>query len=107
VVRVTVVYVIDAEGVTKATPAVAEEFVAVGGVAIVTATPPAEYPVPDTSPLTVYAVVAASTVADARYNAALKESVAPVARIGAVPKLCVAVSNSPINEVHILWVFAI
>jgi hypothetical protein len=42
VVKVTVVYVIDAEGVTKATPAVAEEFVAVGGVAIVTATPPAE-----------------------------------------------------------------
>ncbi len=97
---------IDAEGVTKATPAVAEEFVAVGGVAIVTATPPAEYPAPDTSPLTVYAVVAAFTVADARYNAALKASVAPDARMGAVPKLCVPVINSPINEVHIDCVFA-
>jgi hypothetical protein len=41
VVKVTEVYVIEDEGVTKATPAVAEEFVAVGTVAMVTATPPA------------------------------------------------------------------
>jgi hypothetical protein len=31
----------------------------------------------------------------------LKASVAPDARMGAVPKLCVPVINSPINEVHI------
>jgi hypothetical protein len=41
VANVTVVYVIDADGVKNATPAVAELFVAVGGFAIVTATPPA------------------------------------------------------------------
>jgi hypothetical protein len=41
VVKVTVVYVILAEGVQYATPAVTEEFVAVGPVALVTSTPPA------------------------------------------------------------------
>jgi len=41
VVNVTVVYTIDAEGVKKPTPAVAEEFVDVGAVAFVTVTPPA------------------------------------------------------------------
>jgi hypothetical protein len=39
--KVTLVYVIEAEGVTNATPAVAELFVAVGTVPMVTATPPA------------------------------------------------------------------
>ncbi len=42
VLKVTVVYVIEADGVKKATPAVAELLVAVGGVAAVTVTPPAE-----------------------------------------------------------------
>jgi hypothetical protein len=56
---VTDVYVIDAEGVKNATPAVADELVAVGGVAAVTVTPPAVYPAPETSPVAEYAVVAA------------------------------------------------
>ena len=59
VLSVTLVYVIEAEGVKNATPAVAELLVAVGGVAAVTVTPPAEYPVPETSPVAEYAVVAA------------------------------------------------
>ena len=42
VLKVTVVYVIEADGVKNATPAVAELLVAVGGVAVVTVTPPAE-----------------------------------------------------------------
>jgi hypothetical protein len=54
----------------------------------------------------VYAVVAALTVAETKYNAALKVSAADVPRVGAVPKLCVAVSNSPMNEVVIDCVFA-
>ena len=41
VVNVTLVYVILAEGVQYATPAVVEELVAVGPVALVTVTPPA------------------------------------------------------------------
>jgi hypothetical protein len=49
--------VIDAEGVKNATPAVAELLVAVGAVAVVTVTPPAVYPVPETSPVAEYAVV--------------------------------------------------
>ena len=53
VVRVTEVYTKLAEGVKKATPAVADALVAVGGVAFVTTMPPAEYPAPDTSPDTV------------------------------------------------------
>lgn len=57
VAKVTVVYVIDAEGVKKATPAVAEALVEVGAVAFVTVTPPAVYPVPETSPVAEYAVV--------------------------------------------------
>ena len=60
VVKVTDVYVIDAEGVKNATPAVADELVAVGAVAAVTVTPPAVYPAPETSPVAEYAVVAAS-----------------------------------------------
>ena len=56
----TDVYVIDAEGVKNATPAVADELVAVGAVAAVTVTPPAVYPAPETSPVAEYAVVAAS-----------------------------------------------
>ena len=51
-----------------------------------------------------YTVVAALTVAEAKYSAALKVSVAPVPRVGAVPKLWVAVINSAINEVAIAWV---
>jgi hypothetical protein len=100
------VYVILAEGVTNATPAVVELLVAVGGVPNVTATPPAEYPVPETSLEAEYAVVEALTVAVVRYSAALKLSVAPDARTGAVPKLWVAVINSPIKLVVIAWVFA-
>jgi hypothetical protein len=42
VVKVTEVYTKLAEGVKKATPAVADALVAVGGVAAVTAIPPAE-----------------------------------------------------------------
>ncbi len=61
---------------------------------------------PVTSPVDEYAVVAALIVADVRYRAALNVSVAPVPRVGAVPKLWVAVINSPMNEVHIAWVFA-
>tara|TARA_R110002126_G_scaffold52395_2_gene142502 strand:+ start:406 stop:642 length:237 start_codon:yes stop_codon:yes gene_type:complete len=41
VVKVTVVYTIDAEGVKNPTPAVADAFVEVGAVAFVTVTPPA------------------------------------------------------------------
>ena len=104
---VTLVYVIEAEGVKNATPAVAELFVAVGGVAAVTVTPPAEYPVPETSPVAAYAVVAALYVAEDKYSAALKVSAVVTARIGAVPKLWVAVRISPIKEVHIDDVFAI
>jgi hypothetical protein len=48
-----------------------------------------------------YAVVEALTVAEAKNNAALKLSTVVAARIGATPKLWVAVINSPINEVHI------
>jgi len=62
--------------------------------------------VPDTSPVAEYAVVAALIVAEVRYRAALNVSAVVAARIGAVPKLCVAVNNSPMNEVHIDWVFA-
>jgi hypothetical protein len=53
-----------------------------------------------------YAVVAAFMVADVKNNAALNVSAAPDARTGAVPKLCVAVSTSPKNEVHMDCVFA-
>jgi hypothetical protein len=45
-------------------------------------------------------------VADVKNNAALNVSAAPDARTGAVPKLCVAVSTSPKNEVHMDCVFA-
>ena len=47
----------------------------VGALALVTVMPPAEYPVPVTSPVAVYVVVAAEMVADVRYNAALTVSV--------------------------------
>jgi len=57
VAKVTVVYVIEADGVKNATPAVAELLVEVGAVAFVTVTPPAVYPVPETSPVAEYAVV--------------------------------------------------
>ena len=70
---------------------------------MVTVTPPAVYPVPEvlvTSFVVEYAVVLALIVADAKYKAALK--VLPVL----VVKLCVAVKSSPMNEVHIDWVFA-
>jgi hypothetical protein len=45
-------------------------------------------------------------VAVVKYNAPLNVSAVVAARIGAVPKLCVAVSNSPMKEVHIEAVFA-
>jgi len=57
VVKVTDVYVIEADGVKNATPAVAELLVEVGAVAFVTVTPPAVYPAPETSPVAEYAVV--------------------------------------------------
>jgi hypothetical protein len=62
--------------------------------------------VPVTSLVLEYAVVEALTVAEAKYNAALKVSAVATPRVGAVPKLWVAVSNSPLNEVHIACVFA-
>jgi hypothetical protein len=46
-------------------------------------------------------VVEALMVAETKYKAPLKVSAADVPRVGAVPKLCVAVSNSPMNEVVI------
>jgi hypothetical protein len=94
------VYTIDADGVQYAVPAVAEVFELRGEVPFVTATPPAVYPEPETSPVAEYTVVAALTVAEDRYSAALNESPVPVV------KLCVPVSSSPINEVHIACVFA-
>jgi len=45
--------------------------------------------------------VLALMVAEVKYRAALKVSAVVAARIGAVPKLWVAVSTSPKNEVHI------
>lgn len=101
------VYTKLADGVQYATPAVAEELVDVGAVALVTVTPPAVYPVPVTSPVAEYTVVLALMVAEAKYNAPLNVSAVVAARIGAVPKLWVAVSSSPMKEVHIDWVFAI
>jgi hypothetical protein len=62
--------------------------------------------VPVTSPVDEYAVVEAFSVAEAKYNAPLNVSAVDVPRVGAVPKLWVAVINSPKNEVHIDWVFA-
>jgi hypothetical protein len=59
-----------------------------------------------TSPEDEYAVVEALIVADVRYRAALNESAVVAARIGATPKLWVAVSTSPKNEVAIACVFA-
>jgi len=50
--------------------------------------------------------VEALIVADAKYRAALNVSAVVAARIGAVPKLCVAVKTSPKNEVVIACVFA-
>ncbi|NBW14163.1 MAG: hypothetical protein EBR82_39810, partial [Caulobacteraceae bacterium] len=65
------------------------------GVTLVRVLPPAVYPVPTTSLEVVYAVVAASRVADEVYSAIL--NVLPLE----VVKLCVAVINSTLNEVHI------
>jgi len=62
--------------------------------------------VPVTSLVAEYAVVEALIVAEAKYNAALKVSAVEPARVGEAPKLWVAVSNSPLNEVHIACVFA-
>jgi len=93
-----------AVGVQYATPAVVELLVAIGAVPLVTVTPPAVYPEPDvlvTSPVVEYAVVDALMVAEAKYSAALNVSAVVAARIGATPKLCVAVISSPMKEVHI------
>ena len=87
-------------------PAVADVFVNAGAVALVTVTPPAEYPVPETSPDAEYAVVEALIVDEVRYRAALNVSAVVAARIGAVPKLWVAVKTSLKNEVVIACVFA-
>jgi hypothetical protein len=83
---------------------VVDELVDAGGVALVTVTPPAVYPVPVTSPVVEYAVVLAFRVAEAKYSAALNVSAVLAARMGEVPKLCVAVISSPRNDVHIDWV---
>jgi hypothetical protein len=67
---VTVVKVIDADGVQYAVvPDV------VGGVAFVTVTPPALYPVPVTSFVVLYVAVAAPTLPEVEYSAALIVSV--------------------------------
>lgn len=58
----------------------------VGAVALVTAIPPAEYPVPVTSPVEVYAVVDALIVADDKYSDALKSSFVVPPRATVVPK---------------------
>jgi hypothetical protein len=58
--------------------------VAIGLVPFVTVTPPAVYPVPEvlvTSPVVEYAVVAALTVAEAKYNAALNVLPVPVVKL--------------------------
>jgi hypothetical protein len=84
------VYVIEAVGVVKAVPAVVELLVAVGAFHAgepVIVTPPAVYPVPDTSLEAEYAVVEALTVALVKYNAALNVSAALEPRVGATPKL--------------------
>jgi hypothetical protein len=96
----------EAVGVVKATPAVAEELVPVGAFHEVIVTPPAVYPVPDTSPVVLYAVVEALYVAEDKYKAALKVSAVVAARTTPVPKLCCPVSNSFMNEVHIACVLA-
>lgn len=77
----TVVYASEAEGVQYAV--VPED---VGAVALVTAIPPALYPVPVTSPVDEYVVVLAFTVAEDKYSAALKESAVVPARTTDVPK---------------------
>ena len=69
-------------GVTKAVVPLV-----LGAVPNVTVTPPAVYPVPLTSLVALYAVVAALTVADAKYSAALKVSAVVAARMTPVPKL--------------------
>jgi len=51
-------------------------------------------------------VVEALTVAEVRYNAALNVSAVVAARIGAVPKLWVAVMSSPMKLVVMLCVLA-
>ena len=61
---------------------------------------------PVTSPDVEYTVVDAFSVAVVRYNAPLNVSAALDARVGAVPKLCVAVRSSPMNDVHMLCVLA-
>jgi len=72
---------------------VEEALVDVGALALVTVTPPAVYPEPDTSPVAEYAVVLALTVADAKYNAAFTVSVVgavklPRETIVEVPSWC-------------------
>jgi hypothetical protein len=62
--------------------------------------------VPVTSLLEEYAVVAAFTVAEVRYKAALNVSAVEAARIGEAPKLWVAVNTSPKKEVVSACVFA-
>jgi hypothetical protein len=77
-----------------------------GGVPNVTVTPPAEYPVPVTSPVELYAVVDALTVALAKYKAALKVSAVVAARTTPVPKLWWPTSSSPLKLVQRDCVFA-
>jgi hypothetical protein len=100
VVSVTPVYVILAEGVQYAVPAVTDVLVANGDVPFVTFTPPGVYPAPVTSPVVLYAVVLALYVADAKYKAALNVLPVPVVKLW-MPSI-----SSSINDVHIACVFA-
>jgi hypothetical protein len=75
--------------------------VAAGAFQLVMGIPPGVYPVPVTSPVALYAVVVALIVAEAKYKAALNVSAVVAARMGAVPKLWVPVSNWVLKEVHI------
>ena len=67
----------------------------------VRSTPPAEYPVPLTSPVAVYAVVYASIVAVTRYSAALNESGVVAPRVTEVPSAWWPFNISTLNDVHI------
>jgi len=64
--------------------------------------PPAEYPVPDTSLVTEYAVVVESNVADEVYNAILNVSaVLALLATFVVLKLWPPLRSSTLNDVHI------
>jgi hypothetical protein len=78
-----------------------------GWLAFVTVIPPALYPEPVTSPVALYAVVAAFTVALARYNAALSVSAPVPALITVVPSACMPLNISVLKLVVSACVLAI